>query len=110
MQNTRQLGNPKGVTGRASSGYEPLAARRSQRRLRGRPCVLDQTRVVSKPSAREAAISRLMLQRREDIENATTAGPVTSSGRAALASSVVAHAVVELEIQLVELKKKLEPL
>jgi hypothetical protein len=51
-----------------------------------------------------------MLQRREDIENATSAGPLTSSGRAALASSVVAHAVVELEIQLIELKKKLEPL
>jgi hypothetical protein len=49
-----------------------------------------------------------MLQRLEDIENATTAGTVTPSGRAALASSVVAHAVVELEIQLIELKKKLE--
>jgi hypothetical protein len=49
-----------------------------------------------------------MLQRLEDIEKATTAGTVTPSGRAALASSVVAHAMVELETQVIELKKKLE--
>jgi hypothetical protein len=49
-----------------------------------------------------------MLQRLEDIENATTAEPVTPPGCAALGSSVVAHAVVELKVQLIELKKKLE--
>jgi hypothetical protein len=52
----------------------------------------------------EAAISRRMLRRLEDIDDATTAGPTTPAARAALASSVVAHAVVELETQLIELK------
>ena len=56
----------------------------------------------------EAAISRRMLRRLEDIDNATTAGPSTPAARAALASSVVAHAVVELETQLIELKRQLE--
>jgi hypothetical protein len=55
----------------------------------------------------EAAVSRRMLRRLEDIDNSTTPGPTTSAARAALASSVVAHAVVELETQLVELKKQL---
>jgi hypothetical protein len=34
-----------------------------------------------------------------------TPGPTTSAVRAALASSVVAHAVVELETQRIELQK-----
>lgn len=56
----------------------------------------------------QAEISRRMLRRLEDIDNATTAGPVTPPARAALSSSVVAHAVVELEAQLVELKRQLD--
>jgi hypothetical protein len=55
----------------------------------------------------KASISRRMLQRLKDIDNATTPGPRTAAGRAALASSVVAHAVVELETQLIELKRQL---
>ena len=55
----------------------------------------------------EAAVSRRMLWRPEDIDNSTTPGPTTSAARAALASSVVTHAVVELETQLIELKKQL---
>jgi hypothetical protein len=55
----------------------------------------------------EAVISRRMLRRLEDIDNATTAGPATPAARAALASSVVAHAVVELEIRLIELQRQL---
>ncbi len=54
-----------------------------------------------------AEISLRMLQRLENIDNATTSGPVTPAARAALASSVIAHAVVELEVQLLELKRKL---
>jgi hypothetical protein len=56
----------------------------------------------------DAAISQRMLRRLNDIDNADTPGPATPAARAALASSVVAHAVVELEIQLVELKRQLE--
>lgn len=56
----------------------------------------------------EAAVSRRMLRRLEDIDQATTPGPITPAARAALASSVVAHAVVELETQLIELKRQLE--
>jgi len=48
-----------------------------------------------------------MLRRLEDIDNSTTAGPGTPATRAALATSVVAHAVVELETQLIELKSQL---
>jgi hypothetical protein len=48
-----------------------------------------------------------MLRRLEDIDNATTVGPTTPAARAALASSVVAHAVVELETQLIGLKTQL---
>jgi len=55
----------------------------------------------------EAVTSRRMLRRLEDIDNATTAGPTTPAARAALASSVVAHAVVELEIRLIELQRQL---
>jgi hypothetical protein len=55
----------------------------------------------------EASISRRMLRRLEDIDNATTPGPSTLEGRAALASSVVAHAVVELEAELIALKRQL---
>lgn len=55
----------------------------------------------------EAAISRRMLSRLEDIEDPVSAGPVTPSARAALASSVIAHAVIELEHQLIELRKEL---
>jgi hypothetical protein len=39
-------------------------------------------------------------------DNIQTPGPNTSEGRAALASGVVAHAVVELERQLIELKRQ----
>jgi hypothetical protein len=55
----------------------------------------------------EAAISRRMLGRLEAIENPVTAGPVTPGARAALASSVIAHAVIELEHQFIELRKEL---
>jgi hypothetical protein len=55
----------------------------------------------------QADISRRMLRRLEDIDNSTTAGPATSAARAALATNVVAHAVVELETQLIELKRQL---
>jgi hypothetical protein len=55
----------------------------------------------------QADISRRMLRRLEDIDNSTTAGPGTPAARAALATSVVAHAVVELETQLIELKSQL---
>jgi hypothetical protein len=41
------------------------------------------------------------------IDNSTIPGPTTSAARAALASSVVVHAVVELKTQLIELKKQL---
>jgi hypothetical protein len=55
----------------------------------------------------QSAISRRMLHRLEDIDNSTTAGPTSKEARAALASSVVAHAVVELEAELIALKKQL---
>ena len=55
----------------------------------------------------QADISRRMLRRLEDIDNSTTAGPASRAARAALATSVVAHAVVELETQLIELKRQL---
>ena len=55
----------------------------------------------------QADISRRMLRRLEDIDNASTAGPASPAARAALATSVVAHAVVELETQLIELKRQL---
>ena len=55
----------------------------------------------------QADISRRMLRRLEDIDNARTAGPTAPAARAALATSVVAHAVVELETQLIELKRQL---
>jgi hypothetical protein len=55
----------------------------------------------------EAVISRRMLRRLEDIDDATTAGPTTPAARAALASSVIAHAVVELETRLIELQRQL---
>jgi hypothetical protein len=55
----------------------------------------------------EAVISERMLRRLEDIDNATTAGPKSPAARAALASSVVAHAVVELETRLIELQRQL---
>jgi hypothetical protein len=55
----------------------------------------------------QADISRRMLRRLEDIDNSTTVGPGTPAARAALATSVVAHAVVELETQLIELKRQL---
>jgi hypothetical protein len=55
----------------------------------------------------EAAVSRRMLRRLEDIDNSTAPGPTSSAARAALPSSVVAHAMVGLEAQLIELKKQL---
>ena len=57
--------------------------------------------------SQDAEISRRMLRRLEDIETATTPGPATLAARAALASSVIAHAVIELETQLLELKRRL---
>ena len=48
----------------------------------------------------QAEISRRMLRRLEDIDNATTAGPTSPAARAALATSVVAHALVELNRSL----------
>jgi hypothetical protein len=54
-----------------------------------------------------ADISRRMLRRLEDIDSSTTAGPASQAARAALATSVVAHAVVELETKLIELKRQL---
>jgi hypothetical protein len=57
--------------------------------------------------APEAVISRRMLRRLEDIDDATTAGPTTPAARAALACSVIAHAVVELETRLIELQRQL---
>lgn len=53
----------------------------------------------------EAEVSHRMLLRLRNIDNEATAGPATPGARAALASSVVAHAVVELEIQLLALKQ-----
>jgi hypothetical protein len=55
----------------------------------------------------EAAVSRRTLRQLGDIDKSTTPGPATSAARAALASSVVAHAVVELETELIALKKQL---
>lgn len=55
----------------------------------------------------QAVISRRMMRRLEDIDNPATPGPRSADARAALASSVVAHAVVELEAELVELKRRL---
>jgi hypothetical protein len=55
----------------------------------------------------EVVASRRMVRRLEDIDNSTTPGPTTSAARAALASSVVAHAVVELEAQLIKLERQL---
>ena len=55
-----------------------------------------------------AEISRRMLKRLENVDNVATGGPRTPEGRAALASSVVAHAVVELETLILDLTNKLE--
>ena len=55
----------------------------------------------------EAVISQRMLRRLEDIDDAMTTGPSGPAARAALASSVVAHAVVELETRLIELQRLL---
>jgi hypothetical protein len=57
---------------------------------------------------RRAEISRRMLRRLEAIDDPKTNGPVTPAARAALASSVIAHAVVEVEVQLLELRARLE--
>ncbi len=56
----------------------------------------------------QASISRRMLRRLEDVDNLATPGPRSPDGRAALASSVVAHAVIELEAQFLDLRKQLE--
>jgi len=55
----------------------------------------------------QADISRRMLRRLEDIDDSSTSGPASPAARAALATSVVAHAVIELEIHLVELRRQL---
>lgn len=55
----------------------------------------------------EAVISQRMLRRLEDIDDAVTAGPTGPAARAALASSVIAHAVIELETRLIELQRQL---
>lgn len=54
----------------------------------------------------EARISQRMLRRLAEIEDSASAGPVTPAGRAALASSVIAHAVVELELELIAQKDR----
>lgn len=53
----------------------------------------------------QADVSRRMVARLKDIDNPATSGPATPAAQAALASSVVAHAVVELEMRFLELKK-----
>ena len=55
----------------------------------------------------EAVVSRRMLRRLKDIDDDTTTGPHSPAARAALASSVVAHAVVELETRMIELQRQL---
>jgi hypothetical protein len=55
----------------------------------------------------EAVVSQRMLRRLKDIDDADTSGPETPAARTALASSVVAHAVVELEVRLIELQRQL---
>ncbi|MBX7432587.1 hypothetical protein JDV09_10800 [Mycobacterium sp. Y57] len=55
----------------------------------------------------DAVVSRRMLQRLQSIDNPELAGPQSPEGRAALASSVVAHAVVELEAEIIALKQSL---
>lgn len=55
----------------------------------------------------EAVVSQRMLRRLETIDDALTSGPTTPAARAALATSVVAHALVELEIRLIELQRHL---
>lgn len=55
----------------------------------------------------EAVVSRRMLRRLEDIDDATTAGPHGAAARAALACSVVAHAVIDLETRMIELQRQL---
>jgi hypothetical protein len=54
-----------------------------------------------------AEVSRRMLARLKDIDDPATTGPTTHAAKAALASSVVAHAVIELEMQLIALKEQL---
>ncbi len=54
-----------------------------------------------------ASISRRMLERLEEIDSESASGPKSPAARAALASSVVAHAVVELEAKLIELKRQI---
>lgn len=56
----------------------------------------------------EASVSKRMLLRLQDIDDPATVGPRSVEGRAALASSVVAHAVVELETKIIELKRLLD--
>jgi len=48
-----------------------------------------------------------MLRRLEHIDNATVPSPTTSAARTDLACSVAAHAVVELETQVIQLKQQL---
>lgn len=55
----------------------------------------------------EAVISQRMLRRLGDIDDAMVAGPTGPAARAALASSVIAHAVIELETRLMELQRQL---
>ncbi len=56
----------------------------------------------------EASVSKRMLARLQNVDNPATLGPRSAEGRAALASSVVAHAVVELEAEIIELKRLLD--
>ncbi len=56
----------------------------------------------------EASVSKRMLTRLQNVDNPATLGPRSAEGRAALASSVVAHAVVELEAEIIELKRLLD--
>lgn len=56
----------------------------------------------------EASVSKRMLMRLQNVDDPATVGPRSVEGRAALASSVVAHAVVELETEIIELKRRLD--
>jgi len=55
----------------------------------------------------EAVVSRRMLRRLENIDDAKIYGPTTPAARPAQTSRVVAHAVVEFELRLIELQRQL---
>lgn len=53
----------------------------------------------------QADVSRRMFARLKDIDDPAKNAPTTPAAQAALASSVIAHAVVELEMRFIELDK-----